>query len=96
MTLAVQLGESQSWEDAQLAMIAQDHHFLNAFQTLKYVNSKFSQTNNIKASDQLLTFKFVVVALLVPLCYDKLHQKTQAGNLRPSLSTIIALHSTLR
>ena len=95
--MTVRLGERQSWEDAQLAIISQDHHLLNIFQTLKYVNSKFITNQRSQCQwPQLMTFKFVVVALLVPLYYDGLQRNTQAGNFRPSLSTITALHSALR
>ena len=33
--------DDQSWEDAQLAIIAQDPYLLDSFQTLKYVNGKY-------------------------------------------------------
>ena len=33
--------EDQSWEHAQLAIIAQDPYLLDSFQTLKYVNGKY-------------------------------------------------------
>ncbi|KAF8816032.1 hypothetical protein BYT27DRAFT_7238073 [Phlegmacium glaucopus] len=32
------VGDSPSWEDAQLVIIAKDRHLLNSFQTLKYIN----------------------------------------------------------
>ena len=94
--MIVRLGESQSWEDARLAMISQDHHLLHSFQTLKYVNSKFftnQQSGNANAD-----FQICIVALLVPYLFVIIgfNEKTHAGNLRPSLSTITSLHSTLR
>lgn len=56
----------------------------------------FEQTNREDLAMQIADFQICIVALLVPLCYDRLQRKAHAGNLRPSLSTTIALHSTLR
>ena len=52
--------EDQSWADAQLAIIAQDHHLLKSFQTLKYVNSKFFANQTIWQY-KLLTRTFIFV-----------------------------------